>query len=306
MASSQQGARNMRQKSVDDQPLTDSEVRMTTGLLYRAVCHGQAQAVIQTYRASVIPKRFQVGAVSLMNDVQMFTGLANCAKEIHATQSAQLQTVSGESMTDAAKRRLDPESPHSLTESVWEELAASNAESPPMHYKISSGYPVPMPGYGDFPPSNEVSYVNHKIKIPEDGMTFEQWGHTICINGQGESLGVELRWPHQVCQARFRDRALPWVDCEHLWIEGHWPGQRKDHPCSRPCFVFRSFRLACGEPIPIVSGDIHQDIERLKKNLKEKDSMLEVRMEGVFKSSLQPDVLQLIALPRTCSIQFIP
>ena len=34
--------------------------------------------------------------------------------------------------------------------------------------------------------------------------------------------------------------------------------------------------------------------------------MLEVRMEGVFKSSLQPDVLQLIALPRTCSIQFIP
>ena len=212
MASSQQGARNMRQKSVDDQPLTDSEVRMTTGLLYRAVCHGQAQAVIQTYRASVIPKRFQVGAVSLMNDVQMFTGLANCAKEIHATQSAQLQTVSGESMTDAAKRRLDPESPHSLTESVWEELAASNAESPPMHYKISSGYPVPMPGYGDFPPSNEVSYVNHKIKIPEDGMTFEQWGHTICIMYKVKAL--ELNYVGLIKYAKHDseiERYLGWI-----------------------------------------------------------------------------------------------
>ena len=214
MASSQQGARNMRQKSVDDQPLTDSEVRMTTGLLYRAVCHGQAQAqaVIQTYRASVIPKRFQVGAVSLMNDVQMFTGLANCAKEIHATQSAQLQTVSGESMTDAAKRRLDPESPHSLTESVWEELAASNAESPPMHYKISSGYPVPMPGYGDFPPSNEVSYVNHKIKIPEEGMTFEQWGHTICIMDKVKAL--ELNYVGLIKYAKHDseiERYLGWI-----------------------------------------------------------------------------------------------
>ena len=102
LASSQQrGAnqRNMRQKSMDEKPLTDSEVRMTTGLLYRAVCHGQAEAVIETYRAPMVPIRFHAGAVSLMNDMQMFTGLANCAKEIYATQSAiPCQNLCGKSL----------------------------------------------------------------------------------------------------------------------------------------------------------------------------------------------------------------
>ena len=212
MASSQQHQRNMRQKSMDEKPLTDSEVRMTTGLLYRAVCHGQAQAVIQTYRASVIPKRFQVGAVSLINDVQMFTGLANCAKEIHATQSAQLQTVPGESMTDASKRRLESDSPHSLPESVWEELASMNPESPPMHYTISQGYPVPMPGSGDFHQIDEVSYVNKKIKIPEEGMTFEQWGHTVCVMDKVKTL--ELNYVGLINYAKSEgeiERYLGWI-----------------------------------------------------------------------------------------------
>ena len=110
----------MRQKSMDEKPLTDSEVRMTTGLLYRAVCHGQAEAVIETYRAPMVPIRFHAGAVSLMNDMQMFTGLANCAKEIYATQSA-----------------------HSLPESVWEELASMNPESPQDQPGVASTYARP-------------------------------------------------------------------------------------------------------------------------------------------------------------------
>ena len=66
--------------------LNGSEIRALTGLLHRAIAHGQAQMVIETYRGSRAPKDTYVPATLVVNECQQMTG---------------------GNMSDAAKRQRD-------------------------------------------------------------------------------------------------------------------------------------------------------------------------------------------------------
>ena len=133
--------------------LNGSEIRALTGLLHRAVAHGQAQMVIETYRGSRAPKETHVPATLVMNECQQMTG---------------------GNMSDAAKRQRDGD----LLD--WEQDVESIVS-----YGTGSDLPVPLPSasgnpYVSGPLKNQpFMHVNAKIPLPKD-MSIVDWGRTVC------------------------------------------------------------------------------------------------------------------------------
>ena len=98
-------------------------------------------------------------------------------------------------------------------------------------------------------------------------MTFEQWGHTVCVMDQVRSL--ELNYVGLIDYAKNDTESERYLGLivNTYGTKGSGEVKRKDHPSHRPCFVFRSFWLACGESIPAVLGGIPQHIERLRDQM---------------------------------------
>lgn len=157
--------------------LNDREISMCTGLLHRAVCHGQTGQIMEVIKKSQIAKQYHVPMASFLHE---------------ASQSAlsydQDESPPG-AMGDASKRRRDQDE--------WE--IATSVTSSPVRPTYAGGYDpaVPMPSgsavspqYG--PTSESVKYANPKIPLPP-GFTLEQWGQVMCSMPKVKALNMCYR-----------------------------------------------------------------------------------------------------------------
>eukprot|EP00435_Cladocopium_sp_Y103_P018401 s905_g4.t1 len=147
-----------RASVLSNEPLTESEISMTTGLLHRAIQNGQQQLMIQHYRQSRAGKWTHVPHKAVIDEC-----------------SAAHEEVNHGAMSDATKRQRDAEEPEDDVHD-WDRI--SMAES-----QLSSYTSYAAAGKGSAPsapyPSAQQEPVRPGIQVPE-GITVAQWGMSLC------------------------------------------------------------------------------------------------------------------------------
>eukprot|EP00435_Cladocopium_sp_Y103_P023608 s3203_g5.t1 len=144
--------------------LNGPELSALTGLLHRAVVHGQTQQVILAYCESRAPKSTRVP----------------CAAFIDEFQSATVAMQASGSMSDAAKRQRDVDEG-----SEWDRV--SSVPEPIVVPKYDGAVEIitPYPSGEVIPPSGKTNVqafhqINSKIPLP-DQMSITEWGRSVCV-----------------------------------------------------------------------------------------------------------------------------
>lgn len=134
--------------------LSPTELSMLTGLLHRAVVHGQASEVIRRYQESRAPKSTHVTQKHLVETCASSQGYGGSTKPAEPTGS----------MSDASKRLRDFVDFDDESVASWDQISISDVgPSVPAH------------------PESEIAFkhVNKNIRIPY-GLTLEVWSKTLC------------------------------------------------------------------------------------------------------------------------------
>lgn len=143
-------------------PLNDEELSMVTGLLHRAVKHGQSFQLYGFFKNALTEKSSKVPAKAFLQDLQR-------AYDDHRDANA----PSG-SMTDAAKRRYDAEADgESSASSDWEGLSQISKTSLPLGSSATKKY----------------GHKNKQVPLPPDA-NFEQWCKSICTLPKVKHFGL--------------------------------------------------------------------------------------------------------------------
>ena len=144
--------------SPTSEKLNGSEIRAVTGLLHRAVLHGQVQQLMDSYKESLARKETYVPAHAVLN---------TCKEATFASSSG--------SMSDAAKRQRDGDLLEWMDDAEVEKYET---------YGSSYDLPVPLPSSGNpygsaASKSQPFMHVNAKIPLPKN-MSIVEWGRTVC------------------------------------------------------------------------------------------------------------------------------
>lgn len=126
---------------------------MATGLLIRAVQYGQSFQLYGSFKHSLVEKSLKVPGKKLIEELQS-----------EYDSHAEKEKARG-SMTDASKRRYDPEEDDaSSASSDWEGLSMISQNSRPL---------------GSAHQSKKYTYSNKNAPLPKD-VTFVEWCNSIC------------------------------------------------------------------------------------------------------------------------------
>ena len=147
-----------RASVLSQEPLTEGEISMTTGLLHRVIQNGQQRLMIQHFRQSRAEK-------------WMYMPHQHVVDECAAIYDGGNQGA----MSDAAKRQRDfPEPEDEVNE--WDRVSLVESQ-------LSSYASYTAAGKGSAPsapfPEVQQEPVKSGIKVP-DGMTVSQWGMCLC------------------------------------------------------------------------------------------------------------------------------
>ena len=161
------GEKNM--DGMKSEKLSSSEIGHLTGLLHRAVAHGQVQKVIDVYKGSLAMKETLVPACHLIREAELM------GKSDTWGYSPKAASLAMGSMSDASKRQRDGESD-------WEALSyAGTAEvEAPMPHEAYHGGDVTRKEWF-------IIHSNPKISVPK-GMNIQQWGSVVCEMDKVKSL----------------------------------------------------------------------------------------------------------------------
>ena len=158
-------AKSRRQIAMDGsgEKLNGPELSALTGLLHRAVIHGQTQQVIEAYRGS---------RAGLSTHVP-------CSAFIDEFQSATMAKQASGSMSDAAKRQRDVDEG-----SEWDRVSSVDPVFIPK-YDIPVEIATPYPHQSAEPSTGRVhvrafDQINPKIPLPEK-MSITEWGRVVCV-----------------------------------------------------------------------------------------------------------------------------
>lgn len=172
-----------------DGPLSMTEETFVVGLLTRAVRYSQLGSIKKGLSESLMEKQYQVPARQFLDETE------------GSPEFGQGQ------MSEAAKRRLDPDDDTSSVMSGWSNVTIQDAafESTPeannrMMEKLAKsrgGTSLPIGKTGTYVISEPnkkatmklITHINKNVKVP-DNLTFSEWSRTICTMNKVKDMGV--------------------------------------------------------------------------------------------------------------------
>ena len=161
-------SKTARVETVSDGPLSQHEVTMASGLLLRAVKHGQSHYIMNTIRRGPQSKAYWVGGSTVLQDLH----------------EVLMQNVPGpSSMSDASKRRMSDDDDETKS---WDQVSSPHGELSEAAFmdKLSFGDGnVPTPWIQSRSPHlramDEVRE-DTSIPFPSDIQSVKTWSKCIC------------------------------------------------------------------------------------------------------------------------------
>lgn len=156
-------------EGVSCEKLSTPEISHLSGLLHRAVVHGQTQQVINVYKGSLALKSTVVPASHLVREAELME------KSETMGYSPKAASLAMGSMSDASKRQRDGESD-------WEALSYTGMS------EIESTLPHDAYQGGDVQRKEWfIIHSNPKIETPK-GLSIQDWGRVVCEMDKVKSL----------------------------------------------------------------------------------------------------------------------
>lgn len=212
-------SKTARVETVSDGPLSQHEVTMASGLLLRAVKHGQSHNIMNTLRSAPNSRAYWVGGSTVLQD-------------LHA---AVMQNVPGpSSMSDASKRRLPDEDDEATS---WDQVSLTREDLSEAGYmdKLSFGDSnVPAPWIESRSPHlramDEVRE-DPSIPFPSDIQSVETWGKCFCETDKYKE--ENLKYDQLVQRAKHDTECrkyLKWLVDKYGFKPGVTPSDEKITP----------------------------------------------------------------------------
>lgn len=159
-------SKTARTESFSDEPLSASEVTMASGLLLRAVKHGQEQQLMKVVQSAPHAKHLWVKGGTVLSDIR---------------RTLRSEGPGPSSMTDASKRRFDDDD----DVQSWEKMSGYHEVPDDATYladlPLNVEIPPPFPdGSSPLLQVMKEAGSDSSIPFPEKVTTIHAWGNTLC------------------------------------------------------------------------------------------------------------------------------